>query len=118
MTPFDEVEAKTQSLDREIEVREIKAQLKEIEKALDLMTVTSVGNYEVTTSSSMTQSDGLLQQMNDVGKVVLMVAVISLLTRVASWLGIASSIVCVGWIAWSRIFKKVQGTKVQGMSES
>lgn len=106
MDPFDEIEEKIRRKEKEIEAREIKARLKELENDLEQVPVTPTYKHQENTSPSEAKSRGFMQQVSDVGKFCLIVFTVIVAIRLAAWVGFAVMMAAVVWVAYKLILEK------------
>lgn len=101
MSAFDDIEEKILRKEKEIEAREIRARLREIESELDNIPVTPTYKHEETVAK---KSRGFLQQISDIGKFVLIVFSVVVAIRVANWVGLAIMVISLVWISYKLFF--------------
>ncbi|MFK8184987.1 MAG: hypothetical protein AB8B99_16570 [Phormidesmis sp.] len=107
MDPFDDIEEKIRRKEKELEAREIKARLKELENELEQIPVTPTYKHnEQEAPATKEKSRGFLQQMNDVGKFVLIVFSVVVAIRVAAWVGFAIMMAGVVWVSYKIFLEK------------
>ncbi|MEM6451056.1 MAG: hypothetical protein AAF703_12155 [Cyanobacteria bacterium P01_D01_bin.105] len=103
MDVLDKIDEKLRRKDRKVEARDIKAQLEEIANALEQLPVTSTDSPR--NSLSAVTTNGLLQQMSDIGIFALMLVGGIVALRSAFWIGLAvMGIACVVWVAYKRFW--------------
>lgn len=95
MDPIEEMEEKLRRREQEIEAREIKARLKEIEQDLDQVPVTPTYTH-----TEKPKSRGLFQRISNVGQFALIVFSVIVAVRVAAWVGMAIMVAGVVWVAY------------------
>jgi len=101
MDPIEEMEEKLRRREQELEARELKTRLKEIEQDLDHVPVTPTYAHKETPKSA-----GLTQKMSDVGKFLLIVFTVIVAIRVAAWAGMAIMVMGVVWVAYKLLLDK------------
>lgn len=100
MDPFDEIEEKIRRKEKELEAREIKARLKELENELEQVPVTPTYRHDQAASAPPAKSRGFLQQISDIGKFALIVFSVIVAIRVAAWVGFAVMMAGVVWVSY------------------
>ncbi len=101
MDPIEEMEEKLRRREQELEARELKTRLKEIEQDLDQVPVTPTYAHKETPNST-----GLTQKMSDIGKFLLIVFTVIVAIRVAAWAGMAIMVMGVVWVAYKLFLDK------------
>ncbi len=96
MDPIEEMEEKLRRREQDLEARELKARLKEIEQDLDEIPVTPTAKE----ATGGKKPRGLSQKASDVAKFVLMVFSVIVAIRIAHWVGMAIIITGVVWVAY------------------
>ena len=97
MDAFDNIEERIRRKEKELEAREIRARLKEIENELDKIPVTPTYKHE---ESATKKTRGLLQQMSDVGKFALIIFCVVAAVRFAALAGYVIMICSLAFIAY------------------
>lgn len=107
MDSFDDIEEKIRRREKEVEAREIKARLKEIENDLEKIPGSSTQKHvEVVTPTTVVKSRGFLEQMSDVGKFILIIFSVIVAIRVAAWVGFAVMMGAVIWVSYKLFLDK------------
>jgi len=106
MDDFDNIEEKIRRKEKELEAREIKARLKEIENELEKIPVTPTYRHTEAAPTTKEKSRGILQQMSDIGKFALIVFSVIVAIRVAAWVGFAIMMAGVVWVSYKIFLEK------------
>ena len=101
MDPIEEMEEKLRRREQELEARELKTRLKEIEQDLAQTPVTPTYTHV-----EKPQSRGLSQKISDIGKFLLIVFTVIVAIRVAAWAGMAIMVMGVVWVAYKLFLDK------------